>query len=563
MRTAGFLFVAAALAATAQNLPQGGGEQVYVTAIEVVADVRDASGKLPAGLRPFDFVVVEDGIERTVVGLDYLRAEQTAGAVEATPGRRPSPSAAASAAEAPWQNVLYFETTLANGTGRVSAAREMMKHAGSLVRMGTVDVVFANPTPVALVRNSRDPEAIRAALKKIAATGGSNQLAAHRRDYLREITNLASLGSLRAASGKSDLAMQAMGAGTGAADAISLGAHNARPYVEQEVRMISDFRDSLMGWLSSYRRHVPRNLILVTDGFDLDPIEFYGPSLSPGAQAELRNYLMQSNLGASAARLGQTLAAGAWTTLSIPSDNNADGWVDDASVSAIGRVHSGSSSGTSPKAFLVRPRDPLNAVAEATGGKVLPSSAHLAEAIDGLDDRVKLTYQVDRKPDGNPRRIEVRPRSKDLTVRSARVATSATPEEQAQARAAGLLTNATYLGDLVTEGSIEWSASTGNVKNGVLRATTNAGLVKQLLGPQAKAQLRITLAVQIGREQVVVNRAAPDVDLSQPLFRFRTPIDVPSNASAIVLVVEETTTGVWGSTRLRTPTSPGAKGTSK
>src|SRR5688500_5416276 len=133
MRTIGFLLIAATFAATAQELPQAGGQQVYVTAIEVVADVRDRNGKLPAALQPGDFVVIEDGVERTVVGLDYLRAERIAGAIEVSPAA-PAPAAAAAAAAAAdrvaerplWQNVIYFETTLGNGTGRVTAAREML-----------------------------------------------------------------------------------------------------------------------------------------------------------------------------------------------------------------------------------------------------------------------------------------------------------------------------------------------------------------------------------------------------------------------------------------------------
>lgn len=41
---------------------------VYVTAIDLIVDVRDASGKLPGGLTPADFVLVEDGVERRIVG---------------------------------------------------------------------------------------------------------------------------------------------------------------------------------------------------------------------------------------------------------------------------------------------------------------------------------------------------------------------------------------------------------------------------------------------------------------------------------------------------------------
>src|SRR5689334_1615879 len=87
---------------------------VYVTAIDVVADVRDAAGKLPAGLTPDDFVVVEEGVERKVIGVDYLRAERPL-----APSAQPAESAVAPAAvpgqQKPWQTVLYFETGLSNG----------------------------------------------------------------------------------------------------------------------------------------------------------------------------------------------------------------------------------------------------------------------------------------------------------------------------------------------------------------------------------------------------------------------------------------------------------------
>src|SRR5688572_6306670 len=117
MRTTGFLLLAAAFAAAGQEPPRAGGEQVYVTAIEVVADVRDAAGKLPAGLQPGDFVVIEDGVERAVVGLDYLRAQRVAGAIDTIRTSDAKPVATAPVERPLWQNVLYFETTLANGTG--------------------------------------------------------------------------------------------------------------------------------------------------------------------------------------------------------------------------------------------------------------------------------------------------------------------------------------------------------------------------------------------------------------------------------------------------------------
>jgi hypothetical protein len=552
-------FLALSLTASAQEAPlQGGGQQVYVTAIEIVADVRDAKGNVPAELKPGDFVVIEDGVERAVVGLDYLRAERIAASVAASPAAVPAPAAPEGPPlRTPWQNVLYFETTLSNGQGRIAAARKMMEHVETLVQMGAVDVVFADPTPRALVRNSRDASAIRTALQTVTSSAGTNRLAAHRRQFLRDITELGGMESLMTRSGRSPMANPAQRRSfdsAGTPEASTMDATALKMYVEEEVQMISAFRESLLSWLSSYPRHVPRNLLMVTDGFDVNPVEFYGSVASSSTRTELRTVVSQSALGESATRMGQLLAAGAWTTVSIPSDNNSDGWVDDASTSAIGRVHGsvlGRAAGR-PKAFLYRPLDPLHLIADTTGGKVVANSGQLAGALEDLDDRIKLTYQVDRKPDGKARKVEVHARNRSLRVRAARFAASSTPAEMADRRAVNLLRAAAFQGDLNVDGVVDWEASGGPTKRGTLRAVADVALVRRLLDAGAKGQFRITLAVQVGNEAVVVNRSAADYDVSQGVFRFRTPLELPGNATAVVMVIEETTTGLWGSTRFET-----------
>lgn len=576
MRTIAGLLLVAAVTLSAQNVPQSA-EEMYVTAVEVVADVRDAKGKVPDGLKPADFVVTEDGVQRTIVGVEYLRAARGAAATVKPLTTGAPATAAATPAALPrpvWQNVLYFESTLANSTGRISAAKKMLEHVDHLVAMGTVDVVFANPTPAALVRNSRDAAAIRAALQKIIATGGTNQLAANRRQFSREVGTLASTQALGTQDKRYPLRLdmdkrpeitpnenpnymtmdnEGREEQDGTRDPLRTTTANAlRPYIEQEVMMISDFRDSLIAWLSSYRRHVPRNLLMVTDGFDLDPVEFYGASAPNSALMELRTYVSQTTLGSSAGRMAEALVAGAWTTISIPSDNYSDGWVDDSTVSGIGRANAshGKKPVGAPKAFFVRPHDPLNAIAEVTGGSVVPNSSKLGDLLAGLDDRVKLTYQVDRRPDGKPRRVEVRAQDPKLNVRTARFAMSSTPDAIAETRAVGLLKSATYQGDLMTEGAMEWTTTAGPNKSGMLRALTQVELVKRLLPAGAKGQFRITLAIQMGKEAVIVNRAVPDYDMKDGVFRFRTPLDLPVTASKVVLVIEETTTGAWGSARI-------------
>lgn len=549
------LLFAAALTASAQK-PGRVESQVFVTAIDVVADVRDASGRLPRGLTPADFVLLEDGVERTVIAVDYLRAEplQTAQQTDQSSVERPTVARPRPPAE--WQVVIYFETLLSNGISRKRAAEALIRNVEPLVRMGAVDVIFAAPLPTALVRNSRDPLAVQQALRRIVDHPGMNQLTAHRREFFREAQSLAGLHALKSANqrpvvievGKPPQAQPDFDASSGSAPA-TYEAAVVRPYIEAEIQLISRFRTGLLTWLSSYRRHVPRALLMVTDGFDVNPLDFYTGHLTKADQITMRSHITQTALSESTDRMAYTLAAGGWSTISIPGDHSSEGWVDDSSHSGMGRAHDLSRRST-PRAFLSSPLEPLNGIADATGGKVVSNSGKIAEVIDGLDERVKLTYQVNRRPDGTPRKIVVRSRDRNLDVRAIRWASSSTPDEIAETRALGLLGAYSYAGDLPVESSVQWESGNGR-RRGTLRATTKLDLVSKFLPAAARGEFRFTLAVQVPPNRAfVVNRVISNYDLSPGLFQVRSPIDLPRGASLMVVVVEETATGLWGSARV-------------
>src|SRR5688572_11627210 len=106
----------------------GFGAEIRATAVEVVIEVRDAAGQVPAALRPEDFQVLEDGAEQPVIGVERI------GAAAAAPGAAPSAAAPAPAPAGttqavsgsrtvPWQIVAYFDLTLsATPTVRGAAA---------------------------------------------------------------------------------------------------------------------------------------------------------------------------------------------------------------------------------------------------------------------------------------------------------------------------------------------------------------------------------------------------------------------------------------------------------
>jgi hypothetical protein len=563
-RTIAILLAFALVFPSLAQQPAHTGPPVYVTAIDLIVDVRDRSGNLPAGLTPADFILVEEGVERKVVGVDYLRAERKAplaADVPAAPAPATSGAAAAPAPEKLWQTVLYFETQLSGAAGRQRIVAELDKQIDALVQMGTVDVILADPSPSALVRSSRDPEAIRKALSTVAAKPGINQLVSHRRRYLRERHEIASLADIKRnlpPSQKIEMGQP----GPPRADfdkegeivTGDTGAKTIRPFIDEEVQLIKRFRSDLLTWVSNYRRHIPRTLVVVTDGFDIDPLEFYSADLNQGDEMNLRTHVAQHSLSESATRLAETLAASGWTTISVPADNAfSDGWVDDASTSAIGRVHR---STTTPKqkgskALLYRPIEPLGVIAETTGGSVVANSAKLGAAIAGIGDRIRITYQVDRKPDGKARRIEVRPRDRNLTVRSAQWASSSTPDEMAEVRALNLLNDGGFAGELPVRASIAWSAASGR-KKGMLEASADMTETRKLLPPGARGDFRFTLAIRVPEKgNFVTNHLISGYKMDDGSFRVKTPVDFPDGTSAVVVVVEEINTSMWGSATVR------------
>lgn len=81
------------------------------------------------------------------------------------------------------------------------------------------------------------------------------------------------------------------------------GATTIRPFVDEEVQLIKRFRNDLLTWVSNYRRHIPRTLVMVTDGFDIDPLEFYSADLNQGDEMNLQTHIAQHTLAETTTRL--------------------------------------------------------------------------------------------------------------------------------------------------------------------------------------------------------------------------------------------------------------------
>jgi hypothetical protein len=429
-----------------------------------------------------------------------------------------------------------------------------------LVQLGTVDVVFANPRPKALLKNSRDPEAVRAALQTVASSTGANQIAMHRLQFLREVQSTTGLQAIQDTQEiiwefdpKTEKLVKkdkppVRDKSNMSSHVTAVDIKTVRPYIEEEIQIINRFRRNLVSWMSNYSQYAPRTLMMATDGFDVDPVEYYSASLNKGDELELKSYVSQAALKDSSAKLARTLAVAGWRTVSIVGNSSSDGWVDDASSGSPGRVHKNNFAApqAGPRSILIRPADPLREVADETGGEVVGNSGKIAQAIDRLDDRLRITYQVDRKPDGKPVKIELKARDKALKVRSAHWAASATPEEMSEQRALAQLLDSTFTGDLSVQSTVEWSANTAR-RQGTLNVVSK-------IPDLTKGDFRFTLAVLVPpNESFVVNKHLAGYQLPNGEFRLRTPLDLPAATSVVVVAIEELSTGMWGSSRMPVP----------
>lgn len=497
---------------------------VYVTAVELVAQVRDAQGGLPRDLTAADFAVFEDGVEKPVIGVDYLRPRETAAVVDDITARK---APASVTEEKAWRIVLYFDLFLSSSKTIREAADSLILQADELARRGTVDVVVSEPGTSSFLRDSRDPDAIRKALLAVRRRAARNFLVAHRRMYQA----VADRGFERPQNG---------GLGGILVDAVI----PVLPFVMEEIAAVRRSQSALVNWLAQYPRQTPRALFMISEGFELDPLEYYAAfALDPTTARSLRAESLNYRLGAETESLALLLAAAAWVTVSINGGlGSGEQWIDDASRFSLGRVRR-----PRPKEPIYATsggREPLLAYADATGGSVT-TRANIPAVISDLGDRVVIVYQLSRPPDGKAHRVKVVARRPGITVQVSRWSSEGTPEELATARALAMLKDPqSQQNDLPTTVTLAWTSAADGEKSGTITIRTPlAPLQPLLLG--RNGVFRVTIAAQQGnREPTVIHRIVNRT--SGEAFLYRAPLQARDGQLQIAVAVEELTTGMWG-----------------
>jgi tetratricopeptide (TPR) repeat protein len=204
-------------------------ERQQVTAIDLVIELsKDGFVAVmpPADLTPEDFHVEENGRRLPVVGLDV------------------------SAVSEPWQLLVYFDFRLSSPASIRWGASALADRASALADLGEVEIVVADPEPRLVLAATRNAVLIDQMLSGIfLESAKGNELLSLREEFLIERDEAEQLS---------------------AAPAINA-------LVAEELRIVGEHQDALLANIvGTLPRTARRAVILISDGFDERPEEFYG-----------------------------------------------------------------------------------------------------------------------------------------------------------------------------------------------------------------------------------------------------------------------------------------------
>ena len=519
-------------------------DRITVTAVELMIDVRDDEGRPVLGLEPTDFEVLEDGEPMKVLGLDYPpRPAATLPAVSPLDPRAVDPFDTPAVERDRWRFLIYFDMPLTRRRTLRRGIEALLDQAGELVVLGPVEVVVANPEPRVVLPFTRDGEELRRALAEVRREPNDPEVVRIRRGYLTQM----------------DWRFHAAEPGPGEMEQVF---NLIRSSVRREFLFLDRRVRTLARWIAGYGHAPASAAILVSDGYDMTPVDFYiRSSAMQAVDLQLRQELVHYRLDSLTESLAREIAAHGWTSLSLAMGAAGSDAVD-ASMAYRDRFRSiGESSdfgydpgAQAPTSILERPTEALLLVASQTGGEVMTARDTASGALRRIGERLRLTYQAERPSDGRVHAVEVRLRGEGLVLRAPRAVRSPTPEQVAESRSQRLLVSARDTGDLpvsVTQTDLRKRGPEGGLQSEV-EILFDLNLLRPVL-PEARVPLAFTFAVELPGEPPLVRHVIQPVALPAggsaadwPRFSYKVVLEVPRNARRLAVVVEERASGVWG-----------------
>ncbi len=530
-----------ALGLSAQTAPQDRvQEKVQVTVRTVVAVVTDGVGRRlasPPSIEDLEFL--EGGQPAPIVGIEPLNGP--AGPALETAVTQPQSLATPAH---PWPaaqiaQVLYVDPLFVY-RGSASTYRDTLARSlDPILARGPLRIVLAGNPPRDLVPSTTDAAVARAGLQRLPreANGLASLLEARRK----------LIDDSRAPLREWQLA--------------------ARFAIARDIERIESSMESLELWAA--QNPPPRHTILylITDGFELDPTDFYFAcsNLCPPDKM-LERERFRKEFGRRIPRLLDRVSADlvSLNFLVVPITNGVPPEMGFPESPASQRVsfHETAADAVrpiaSPQSRLVfQPTDPLYTVAEATGGEVVIGAGKLRQALDRFNDAYVVSYQSPSGADATAHSLELRAKRPGMVVRAARAIAGGAAARTilAHGQAMKALQGSTAGGRVGVAASLENVRKERGKTAGSLVVTADLGGVVEAVSHDVAPRARVTIAVETDDPTPFFHTEELDVKRSGEgtVWTYETPMTWPRSARRVTVLVEELQSGLFGTAAAELP----------
>jgi hypothetical protein len=176
-----------------------------------------------------------------------------------------------------------------------------------------------------------------------------------------------------------------------------------------------------------------------------------------------------------------------------------------------------------------------------------------ADGLDRLMDSsagwYRLTYQIERPPDGANHQLAISTDREGVEIRSTSVVASETVEGAASARVRRLLRGSQETGDL--EVGVEITppqAAADKTLTAEATVTVDLNAIAALMSEGGRRSVRLSVGILPNGGDPFVLHRVETVDGVVGTWRYRVPLEWPQGSAVLAVVVEDLGSGAWGGT---------------
>lgn len=514
------------------------GDRVEVSAVRILLTATDADGGPITDLKINELSVTEDGREVTVIGLEPVRTQLAISEITA-PGDD-GVFQVGSASNIALPVTVYAETGLSGSMDTAPSLRALARRAEYLTRLGPVDLVVAGSTGVHTIdAGITDGTRLRAGLNELSSLPYSrNAIERIRVEYMRDVKGF----SAELTTNRDDMPTSGI---------IYSAEMLARRAIAEEKNVIQQSIERMNDWAVAGETRKPRVLIAVGTGFDEQPGEFYRRSialLDQGFAASRAAQFMDSDLGDSIGELGRELAAAGFLVFPAATRISAKHTrAAEFSGEEIIRSFHQNTADLELDFLLLDPVGSQRHLAKASGGHVVGSGKGIEKLVDESSGWYVLTYQVDRKLDGEFHQIRVVSTRPQTQIGNTLVAPSGTSEGRSASRLRRLLVDQGKYGDLKVEMSVgEPRMDDNGLVTADVTVTVPLDTAAQLFGSGKPREIRISIAVENDTGLPNIRHDVVLLTASQNGLHYTFPAQYSGSSSRIAVIAEDLASGMWG-----------------